>query len=173
MIFAREIGSAVSDTECKKLDELGEDKVCLEVGSWYGRSTVTLASAATLVHSIDWHRGEAASERDKKDRIFSLPILHGNLERYGLLEKVVLHVGTSTQVCPYLASQRFGFAFIDADHTYEGVKEDIVQVLPLLRPGAKIMFHDYTWGEELGVMQAVDEFFPSVEVCGSSAIVET
>jgi len=51
------------------------------------------------------------------------------------------------------------FVFIDADHTYESVKEDISSWFPKVKVGGFIGRHDYnskkTWP---GVCQAVDEF---------------
>lgn len=35
------------------------------------------------------------------------------------------------------------FIFVDGDHTYEGVKRDILDYYPLLAPGGIIVFHDY------------------------------
>lgn len=146
-----------------------EGKVCLEVGSFFGRSSIAIASVAEVLHCIDWHRGESASDKDT-GLTDSLPEWWANIRRYGFADKTVMHVGTTAQVCPFMASQRFAFCFIDADHTYEGVKDDIVNMLPLMRPDATLLFHDYTW-TELGVQQAVDEFFPAVEVVDTSALV--
>ena len=52
------------------------------------------------------------------------------------------------------------YVFIDAEHTYEGVKEDISYWLPKVKPGGLIGGHDY--GNEPrfpGVRKAVDEAF--------------
>lgn len=40
------------------------------------------------------------------------------------------------------------FAFIDGDHTYEGVKLDFEQYGPLVRPGGIIAFHDILYREK-------------------------
>ncbi|MCT7955682.1 TylF/MycF/NovP-related O-methyltransferase [Laspinema palackyanum] len=36
-----------------------------------------------------------------------------------------------------------GFIFVDGDHTYPGVKQDILNYFPLLAPEGIMMFHDY------------------------------
>ena len=48
----------------------------------------------------------------------------------------------------------FDFAWIDGNHTYEGLRADIDGVLPLLADNAYLLFHDahYT-----GVKRAIDE----------------
>jgi predicted O-methyltransferase YrrM len=119
---------------------------------------------------VDWHRGEAASQKDN-GLTDSLPALWDNIRKHGLQDKVVLHVGTSEQVLPKFRSMMFDFAFIDGDHLYDAVTFDIQATLPLMLPGSKIMFHDYTW-DELGVKEAVDDMFPEVEVVNTSAIVQ-
>jgi hypothetical protein len=63
------------------------------------------------------------------------------------------------------------FVFIDADHSYEGVKSDIEHWAPKVRPGGAICGHDYNWTgitdikdyDWPGVRKAVDEAFTEVE----------
>jgi len=50
----------------------------------------------------------------------------------------------------------FDFVYIDADHTYKSVKEDIEVWWPRLKTGGIFAGHDYREG--MGVIQAVDEF---------------
>lgn len=63
----------------------------------------------------------------------------------------------------------FDFAFIDGDHSYEGVRADWLAWSPLVRPGGLVAFHD-TWPNfdrhEPGVVRWVDELrhhLPSIE----------
>ncbi|MDY6805496.1 MAG: TylF/MycF/NovP-related O-methyltransferase [Cyanobacteriota bacterium] len=64
------------------------------------------------------------------------------------------------------------FIFIDGDHSYEGVKQDIVNYWPLLAPGGIMMFHDclpalndenkeaiffHHGGKETGIRKACEE----------------
>lgn len=49
---------------------------------------------------------------------------------------------TRAKVQGLFAQQPIDFAFIDGDHTYEGVKADFLQYGPLVRPGGLIAFHD-------------------------------
>lgn len=168
-----EIGSAVSIPECEKLAELGAGKVCLELGSFYGRSSIVLAQVATELHCVDWHRGEVAGLKDV-GMTDSLVTWRDNVMRYGLMDKIVMHVGTTDMVLPRLAGS-FDFVFVDADHSYEGVKRDILNLSALVETGATLMFHDYVW-EELGVKAAVDAFVEltpdfSLDVFESCAIV--
>lgn len=54
----------------------------------------------------------------------------------------------------------FDFVYIDGDHTYEGIKQDIRSYLPLIKDGGIIAGHDYNTCFE-GVKIAVDGFFGS------------
>ena len=53
----------------------------------------------------------------------------------------------------------FDFVFIDADHTYEGVRADIDAWLPKVRPGGWLMGHDFNAKDFPGVIKAVTETF--------------
>ncbi|MCF6355891.1 MAG: class I SAM-dependent methyltransferase [Candidatus Polarisedimenticolaceae bacterium] len=51
------------------------------------------------------------------------------------------------KVKEYFTGQPIDFAFIDGDHTYEGVKADFNDYGPLVRPGGIIAFHDILYRE--------------------------
>lgn len=56
--------------------------------------------------------------------------------------------------------QSIGFAYLDGDHSYEGVKADLDAVLPKMIEGGVIMLDDYHrrgWWKD-GVMRAFHEF---------------
>ncbi|MEQ9409404.1 MAG: class I SAM-dependent methyltransferase [Fuerstiella sp.] len=48
----------------------------------------------------------------------------------------------------YLSGRKFDFLFIDGDHEYDGVLEDLIQWYPLVKPGGLIAFHDIVPDEE-------------------------
>lgn len=54
----------------------------------------------------------------------------------------------------------FDFVFIDADHSYGGVKADIEAWRPKIHPGGMLIGHDIDW---IGVKRAVDELCPNYE----------
>ena len=59
----------------------------------------------------------------------------------------------------------FDFVFIDAQHTYEGVKDDIRLWRNKVRPGGLLCGHDYDYTRPrfADVIRAVDESLDSVE----------
>lgn len=68
---------------------------------------------------------------------------------------------TSTDAAAQVPDGSFDLVFIDADHAYEAVVEDIELWLPKVRPGGVLGGHDYddrwTKARGYGVVQAVDE----------------
>lgn len=52
--------------------------------------------------------------------------------------------------------------FIDSDHSYEHVRDELKVWLPKMKPGAVMHGHDY-WDEEPGVIKAVNEVFKVVD----------
>ena len=159
-----EILSAVTDAEAAQLTELARGRTVLEVGSWYGLSTVVMARTARMVHAVDWHRGDPhAGKRETLTSFWS------NLERYDVRDRVVIHVGRAEVILPMLRPRSFDFAFLDGFHETEAVDRDARLILPLLRPGALLAFHDYG---RFGVRSAVDALgLPQVSLTGSLAVV--
>ena len=71
--------------------------------------------------------------------------------------------GLSVQSAQIFNDGYFDLIFIDADHRYEHVKQDIESWLPKIRKGGILAGHDYLHPKEgtssCGVKQAVDEIF--------------
>lgn len=150
--------------ECEKLADLAQGKRVLEIGACLGCSTISLASTAEHVVSIDWHRGDTQTQgwggphRDYPS--FSAFQYLDNLIRYGVLEKVSAVVADCNSIGPLLADESFDVAFIDGDHRFDAVRRNIELFLPKIRPGGVIIFHDYGVdmpGARCYEKQAVDE----------------
>jgi predicted O-methyltransferase YrrM len=160
-LFAADVESAVTEAECEELARLARGRIVLEIGSYYGRSTIALASTAAIVHSLDPHTG------GPPDRPNTLPEFVANLERYGVRERVVVHLGLSEQVCPRFRPDAFDLIFVDAIHERPHVDRDISLAIGCLAQGGTLVFHDYgvagardhigNW-HVFDLTEAVDEF---------------
>lgn len=167
--FAEEVLSAVTEAECERLASLAHDAYVLEIGAYYGRSTIALASVAKVVHSIDPHRGGPDEDPD------TLPSFLENLSAHGVRGNVVVHVGLSTDVLPLVRPDSFDVVFVDAMHQRPEVDADVALAAGCVRAGGWLAMHDYGLdgvyvGDEwhpFGVTEAVDEF---VALTGARAL---
>ena len=73
--------------------------------------------------------------------------------------------GWTWDILPTLADNSLDYIYVDADHSYEGMKRDLKLLQSKLKPEGLLMGHDYEmnfakakipW--KFGVQQAVDEF---------------
>ena len=64
---------------------------------------------------------------------------------------------TSTEASNLYADNSLDFVFIDANHSYKFIKDDIKHWYPKVKKGGILAGHDY-WSDSPGVIQAVDEF---------------
>jgi hypothetical protein len=62
------------------------------------------------------------------------------------------------------------FVYIDGNHSYEYVKNDIALYYPLVKAGGVIGGHDYVPYHDLGVFQAVNEFVQELGRLGFHAV---
>jgi len=76
---------------------------------------------------------------------------------------VVVHRGTAAEAAPDIPDASLDWAYIDGDHSYEAVANDISTYAPKLAPGGLMAGDDYgeRVGPRAGVSQAVDELIES------------
>ncbi|MES2122636.1 MAG: class I SAM-dependent methyltransferase [Chlamydiota bacterium] len=78
---------------------------------------------------------------------------------------------TSLQAAP-ITPNNFDLVFIDANHEYTHVKQDILTWLPKVRPGGILAGHDYEPEIPMfsGVKRAVDEIFGKQMILGKDRL---
>jgi len=159
--FPEDVDGWLSEFEGVELARLGEGKDVLEIGSYCGRSTICLAQKAKSVLIVDPFDGRATpAPGDTFEKLLA------NLDRYGVIDRVMALTGTSEEILPD-REERFDLIFIDGDHSREAVERDIELSLSLLRPGGLLVFHDYHNPTDPGVTAAVDELlYDGVELLG-------
>lgn len=71
--------------------------------------------------------------------------------------------GLSVEAARQVQPQSLDFVYLDADHSYKGVTEDLKAWFPKVRPGGAIGGHDYIEGHipagMFGVRSAVKDYF--------------
>lgn len=144
----------------------------VEIGSYLGRSTVVLASAAAVcgrdaVVAVDPHEGElgveGARRRDTRDEFLR------NVKRAGVQSHVRLVHTTSAQAASEWGGEPVRLLFVDGLHTREAVLEDTRGWVPFLTPAACVVFDDFL--PSPGVREAVRELRAGGLVGGSGLIV--
>jgi predicted O-methyltransferase YrrM len=152
------ICTSLTEDEAGRLGELAAGKRVLEVGSAHGYSAVVMALAGAIsVDAVDDHSGGTWLGDTYATMV-------SNLRAYGVRNRVMITRGRSQDVLPAVAAEgdwRFGLIFIDGDHTYWAVRQDILNALPLLEPGGTLAVHDYREDNCPDVARAVDEVFPA------------
>lgn len=150
------------------LDEFPPQGTWVELGSWMGRSAaycvVELMNRNKLgsFYCVDTWQGS--------DSIENHPVVLANRAHHTFLKNIapIRHLVTDINGDSSSAANKFentsvDFCYIDALHTYEGVKKDLEAWWPKIRPGCRFGGDDYTKGWP-GVCQAVNEFFAEKNV---------
>jgi predicted O-methyltransferase YrrM len=127
-------------------------EVCVEIGSAHGWSTCLIALALEQnlkgkLYAVDPHLPNDWSDPNP-DR--SLDTLRENLQATGLSGRVQIVRKTTAEAASDLPDQ-VDFAFVDGDHSFEGVKMDWEVLLPRLAPWSIVVFHDSLWEVHRGV----------------------
>jgi hypothetical protein len=92
--------------------------------------------------------------------------VHTNLSR---VEGHYTHKGKpSVEAAADYEDASIDFVWIDGNHDYEAVIDDINSWLPKLKPGAWMGGHDYNHPGHPGVKQACDELIPNHKEIPSS-----
>lgn len=132
----REVNSFDTREEAEALWRLAQGRRVLEIGSFLGFTALVFAlGGAEHVDAIDPHVGD--STLGPQD---TLPTMWANLGRFGVRERVTIHVGPAHGVVLGMLRHQFGLVFIDGNHL-EAV-EDTQYTLPLLQPGGLLVWHD-------------------------------
>jgi predicted O-methyltransferase YrrM len=123
--------------------------VVAEVGTGSGAfaELILTHTTPTELHLID--RSVEAGQRE----VFAAARAAGTLR---------LHASDSAAALRAFSNGYFDWLYIDADHSYEGVKRDIAEATRVVKPAGLLVFNDYVfWSHRefmpYGVVQAVNE----------------
>lgn len=137
----------------------------LEIGSWKGRSTHAILSGCKgEVVAVDHFRGSAQPGDATNWMAKQEDVYKEFMQNVGHFTNLKVIKATSKEAKELLGDKKFDMIFIDGEHSYESVKEDIA----LWKDNASIILcgHDYCspWPP---VMRAVDESIAKDGVVGS------
>lgn len=143
----------------KTANSLPSSSLVIEVGSWVGRSSTAIALGLHPPQNffcVDTWKGTESD--DPRYFVTSEPaeeIFKKNLLKHtGRVPKMI--VGDSAESAIKFQCRSVSFCFIDADHTYEAIRKDILAWLPRMKSNGIISRHDGHFGS---VRKAVQEIF--------------
>ncbi|MEO1638331.1 MAG: class I SAM-dependent methyltransferase [Pseudomonadota bacterium] len=154
----------------KFLQKLPKGGVAVEIGVWQGDfspeileyiAPEKLVLIDPWAHIADDSHSEAFVGRtgtDKMDRIFEKVVARFKPQ----IDKgqVALIRDFSVPALQKFDNGTISFAYVDGDHSYEGVSADLAALFPKMKAGGIMAFDDYHrrgwWGD--GVIRAINEF---------------
>jgi hypothetical protein len=158
----------------KLLSLLPREAVCAEVGTYRGdfAAAILRASRPKQLYLVDsW---EHRSEEKYEGASYGGHALAGQRGMDAMYEGVVARFraeidsgviaikrARSLEAAASFADESLDWVYIDADHSYEGVKRDLDAYYSKVKPGGFIAGDDYGQGDKWfgqGVTRAVDEF---------------
>jgi hypothetical protein len=136
-----------------------ENGVMAEIGCYTGESTEFFNKCGKFkeIYSIDpWESNVDYNELP----LDNMDVVEQLFDKRIATFKTLVHKirETSMQAVNRFSDSFFDFVYIDGNHEYDYVKEDIVKWLPKVKLNGIIAGHDYNHAYE-GVIQAVDEIF--------------
>jgi predicted O-methyltransferase YrrM len=148
--------------ELLRLVELHRPKVCVELGTWQGASAIPVARAirrwgGTLFCVDTWAGDVRQPNTVGESAPWMLVSCARNIMEAGVGANVRL-IPATTREAAARWTQPIDYLYIDADHSYEGVRADLRAWVPHVKPGGLILGDDYGHHLFPGVRQAWDEF---------------
>jgi len=162
-----------AETILRRLEEF-ESPLFAEVGVLYGAVTACVLAWNPVARAImvdNWVGAEDRPERYTATGDFNAlrpaedmaeieDAARARVRKFG--DRVTIIKADSVDAAGEVEDGSLALVFIDADHSYEGVKRDIAAWLPKVMRGGWIGGHDYRnhsgAGNFLGVDRAVEEF---------------
>jgi hypothetical protein len=159
-----------------------------EVGVWQGdfSEEILRSCRPTRLHLIDpwayttefgerWYGGLKAKSQVDMDAIFTRVC-----DRFAECEQVRIHRCTSSSAAPLFPADYFDWVYVDGNHNYEFVLQDLQEFAAKIKPGGFLTGDDYLWESpdqpgDLPVQRAVEEFAAEnqlqVEIIGGQFLV--
>ncbi|MDA0722184.1 MAG: class I SAM-dependent methyltransferase [Proteobacteria bacterium] len=154
----------------KFIEKLPKGGIAVEIGVWQGDFSPTIIELITpdklvlidpWAHIKDDSHAEAfvgRTGKTKMDRIFDGVVK--KFETEIAARQVALIRDFSVPALAQFTDQSISFAYVDGDHSYEGVSADLAALFPKMKRGGIMAFDDYHrrgwWGD--GVIRAINEF---------------
>ena len=127
-------------------NQLQELKIA-DIGCWTGFSSLIFALLVSKyngqVFSVDWFQGSPKTNLDFAGQYFNIKkIFDDNIQQYDQKKYIKVIQSTSEEASKKFEDSSLDVVFLDADHRYEYIKNDIWLWLPKLKSGGLLCGHD-------------------------------
>jgi hypothetical protein len=147
------------------VEDVPDNSWICELGCYKGRSLCSVADIIKRknlhVEVVDVFTGTESEGHREPDY---QQTFEDNLNRFGIRDKVTVYKGTTNELAKLIPNGIFSLIFVDADHQYSAIKQDIENWLPKLGAHGTFSGHDY--GTHDGIAKAVNEKWSPVRVHG-------
>lgn len=152
----------------KLLQRMPRNGVCAEIGVWRGAFSEAILEVTKpqVLHLIDpWefqgefpdrmYGGSVARGQADMDRIYD-----SVCRRFDSFDNVRIHRGKSDQVLSQFEDDSLDWVYIDGNHYYDYVLQDLNLSIWKVKSGGYLTGDDYNWGASEGypVKQALQDF---------------
>jgi predicted O-methyltransferase YrrM len=140
------------------VNKIPDNGIFVEGGAWLGCSSAYLCDLAKdriNVYIVDTWKGSKDELQSHHQLATQTDIYQIFLENMGDRKFTPIRK-ESIEASKDFEDESCDVIFIDMDHSYEAVKQDLIHWFPKLKKGGYIAGHDIDWP---GVSRAVNEFF--------------
>ncbi len=157
------------------LQAMGKGSICAEIGVWKGDFSQRIVNwcRPKELHLIDpwmfspqfpkcWYGGAIAQTQADMDEI-----MLAVAKRFAARHEVKLHRGKSAEIADQFPNAYFDWVYIDGNHSYDMVLDDLRIWSRKVRLGGFIGLDDYEWQDEngrLSVRDAIETFLAGSKV---------
>ena len=157
------------DPRHELLARMPDRGVCAEIGVWKGDFSETILdrNQPARLNLVDpwlfvptlpcrWYGGAQAQSQHDMDMIHQ-----GVVSRFARASNITIHRKPSAQAVGGFPDRSFDWIYIDGDHSYKSVLEDLRLWSAKVKPGGYLAGDDFDWkdeSDEFSVRQAVEQF---------------
>lgn len=142
----------VTHSRRELLELVPKSGLAVEVGVWAGDFSVDILDVVkptqlVLIDTWQDYWGQAGD------------VTYGCVQsRFADDARIVTWRGLSQEMIPRLPDRAVSFAYVDGDHEFESVLQDLESLLPKMHPGGWLCGHDFCCCNDYGVVRAVAVF---------------
>lgn len=143
------------------MKQLPPESKIVELGSFQGRSSIMIASALStdsILYCID----------NFSESLGILSAFMNNIAEYKVNNKIRFLIMDTIEAAKEFEDKSIEIVFLNTNHSYESVKQDLLQWCPKIRMGGFLICNDFTSPDHPEVREAINALqLNGTLLCGS------